>query len=124
MQHTNLAPLSSSANEGFPVYLAIVTAFLTALYSNVDPSSSTSGHPGKSSIVSIEIGIPDVILFISSIFFLFLVASTISILFSYVYFFYSVYSCLLNFQIYNTRNHTNSIILCKLCKQRKLCKFM
>jgi hypothetical protein len=54
-------------------------AFFAAFSSNVPLSSSTTGHPGKSSIVRIAIGISPMTLFISSTFFLFLVARTISI---------------------------------------------
>jgi hypothetical protein len=77
----------SSARDGFPVNFATVTAFFIAFSSKVVPSSSTSGHPGKSSRVKIDTGIPSVILFISSIFFLFLVARTISVIMTSVYLF-------------------------------------
>ena len=69
----------SSATAGLFVHSAIDIAFFTALPSKVSLSSSTSGQDGKSSIVRMTTSIPSRILAISSTFFLFLVAKTISI---------------------------------------------
>ena len=56
-RHITSSP-ESSAECRLPGTLCDSYCFFTAFSSNVAPSSSTSGHPGKSSRVRIEIGSP------------------------------------------------------------------